>query len=472
MIRCVLLCGALLGCATALPEQRFNPAGAMGFDEPARRLDAIRATFPRLDALAAAAVEQRHIPQLALGVVVDGELFYARGDADSVFRIGSITKTFTALAVLKLRDEGQLELDAPAERYLPELSRVTYPTRDSPRITLRHLLTHTSGLPAIGSFSYAQAEHDVTEAEIVGTLGSIVLEAAPGTVYAYSNLGLGLVGLIVGRASGTTYREYLNREVLAPLGMRATYWSDGDVPAERLARAHRAGKEIPHWRLGAFEGAGGLYTSLRDLARYAAFQLDAYPPRDEADRGPVRRASVREGHSARADGVALAWHVTKLGVGHDGGTEGHSASLKLLPDRGIAVFVLSNETEEEAQAGELANAVIDVLSDVATPRRYEVTPQVTAAAKTLAQLYAAFDAGLYDRTFTASFRAAAGSTAVAELIERLRVRLGLCAGEQKISMTGARAARIFVRCERGELRYDIALTVDGLFADATATPLP
>ena len=89
----------------------------------------------------------------------------------TLFRMASVTKVFTSLAVLQLRDEGKLDLDAPVERYLPEMARLRYPTADSPRITLRHLMTHTSGLPRLGRMnSFASYTHEMTEAELVGSL--------------------------------------------------------------------------------------------------------------------------------------------------------------------------------------------------------------------------------------------------------------------------------------------------------------
>jgi CubicO group peptidase (beta-lactamase class C family) len=119
----------------------------------------LRSAFPEIDARFTAFAERSHVPGIAWGVVVDGDLVHhgaagyrelttkAPVTADTVFRIASMTRSFTALCILKLRDEGKLALDDPAEKYVPELAGLKYPTSDSPKITIRHLLSHAEGWP-------------------------------------------------------------------------------------------------------------------------------------------------------------------------------------------------------------------------------------------------------------------------------------------------------------------------------------
>ncbi|HVR63821.1 MAG TPA: serine hydrolase domain-containing protein, partial [Polyangia bacterium] len=304
--------GASKSLAVPVVAARAPPPA---FADPERRAK-LAARFPALESYFAGQRTAHQLPSLAAGVVIDGELAFAKGfgardlggtqpvDADTVYRIGSITKTFTSLAILNLRDQGKLALDDPAVRHLPELAALRYPTADSPPITIRHLLTHASGLPRVGAFNYAQADHDVTEAEMLAALPGTVLMFAPGTRSLYSNFGVSLLGPLITRVAGTPYRDYVTRAILTPLGMTASRWTEADVPADRRATAYRRDggqlQPVAHWRLGASEAAGGLYSSVRDLARYVAFQLAAYPPRDDPEAGPVRRASVREAHTAAA----------------------------------------------------------------------------------------------------------------------------------------------------------------------------
>jgi CubicO group peptidase (beta-lactamase class C family) len=145
-------CAVLVACLTATGAA----AQTAEFADPNRR-SKLATAFPEIDRLFAEFAERTHVPGAAWGLLVDGELVHAgatgvrelasksRVDADTVFRIASMTKSFTAMAILKLRDEGKLSLDDPAERHVPELKSLRYPTTDSPRITIRHLLTHSEG---------------------------------------------------------------------------------------------------------------------------------------------------------------------------------------------------------------------------------------------------------------------------------------------------------------------------------------
>ena len=307
-----LAVAAVVALTAAHSAPRFE-----SFPDPERKAKVL-AALPKLEERLAAEVAARKLPGFAFGVVLDGELVYAKGfgvadlddkrpvDVDTVFRIGSITKTFTSLAILKLRDAGKLSLDDPVVRTLPELAALRYPTRDSAPITIRQLLTHTSGLPQFGNHRHVRHDREVTERELFNDLPHLSLLWAPGTAFSYSTFGMALLGTVVTRLSGMRYRDYVSTQILAPLGMRSTFWDSRDVPKGRLATGYVPGAEAPikdvPWRLGEAEAAGGLYTSLRDLARYAAFQLAAYPPRDDPEVGPVRRSSVREAH-------AIARHI-------------------------------------------------------------------------------------------------------------------------------------------------------------------
>jgi len=219
-------------------------------------------------------MNRANMPGLAFGLVVDGELVWSftggvrdlgTGDpvgADTVFRIGSATKTVTAAAILQLRDAGSIGLDEPVAGQVPELGSVVYPTSDSPPITYRHLLTHTSGLPRVGELDYyTRPDQSVTEAELMAALDAAALEFSPGTRTRYSNLAFGLAGLAVGRASGQPFREVVAERLLAPLQMDSTVWEPEAVPPERLATGYalEEGRRVPvhHWRLGAAEGMGG-----------------------------------------------------------------------------------------------------------------------------------------------------------------------------------------------------------------------
>ena len=141
-------------------------------------------------------------PAFAFGIVIDGKLAFAKGygvrdlasggavDEHTLFRIGSVTKVITSLAALRLVDQGKLRLDAPAQDYLPELRKLVYPTRDAPPLTVRQLMTHSSGLPNMGRFDDTRTDRGVTEQEVLQSLDGFALAYVPGTAVRYSNLGL------------------------------------------------------------------------------------------------------------------------------------------------------------------------------------------------------------------------------------------------------------------------------------------
>src|SRR5712692_5019499 len=229
-----------------------------------------------------------------------------------------LDQELTAISVLRLRDAGKLSLDEPAEKYLPELARLRYPTRDSPRITVRHLLSHSAGFPEDNPWGDLQLGMSSEELQRMLSRG-LAFSRAPGTAYEYSNTGFALLGRLVERVSGQRIQDYLSENVLRPLRMVATVWRQKDVPVARLAlgygrRTSAPGpqlpgdlREEPQLADGVYAAMGGLYASMRDLARYAAFQLDAWPPRDDPETGPLSRASRREmQQAARHAGLEIA----------------------------------------------------------------------------------------------------------------------------------------------------------------------
>jgi CubicO group peptidase (beta-lactamase class C family) len=360
------------------PQQVFAPATpAPTFADPERRKK-LEAAFPKLDKELEQMRVEQHVPGFAIGVVIDGELAWSKGygvvdpetkavpDADTVYRIGSISKSFTGLTLLSLRDDGVLNLDDPLAKWIPEARGITYPTRDERPITLRQLATHTSGLQR--DPSTFDMEADPSEATVVGSLAKLTLERAPGLESVYSNLGFGLLGIVVGHAAKQSFHDAIAARIWTPLGMTSTSW---DGAGGKLAPAFGPDdKPKPPAKLGALGGAGAIYSSVRDMARYAAFLLDAYPPRDGDDRGPIKRATIREAqHGGFAEGTSasnksdakpgepsIELHSSAYGFGwvqeqtckdtdriwHNGAIDSYRAALVLRVDRGVGVVVLTN----------------------------------------------------------------------------------------------------------------------------------
>jgi CubicO group peptidase (beta-lactamase class C family) len=400
-------------------EQIFAPGlPAPSFADPDRGAK-LAAAFPALDKALEKQRVAHDVAGVVVGVVIDGELAYAKGfgvvdpatkavpDADTIYRIGSITKSFTGLALLSLRDDGMLGLDDPLARWIPEAGKLVYPTRDARPITLRQLAQHTSGLPRGGAFDM---EKDPDEATVVGSLAKVTLDRAPGLESVYSNLGFGLLGITVSHAAKQPLHDVIASRIWKPLGMTSTGW---DPPSDKLAPAFgEDGKPKSPARLGAIDGAGGIFSTVRDMARYASFLLAAYPPRDDDDRGPIRRATIRE---AQYSGFALKPRVsakadTKRGepsvdldassygfgwvhdqsctatdrIWHNGAVDSYRAALVLRTSSGIGVVVMTNFGTTDTLA--FANRALDVLAatgamkprEPSLPDPSTYTPLVTA----------------------------------------------------------------------------------------------
>lgn len=401
--------------------------------DPGRMASAI----DRIDAIADRTFAGWSVPGLVYAIVADGELAHVRGlgtlrvgesvtpDADSVFRIASMTKSFTAATILLLRDEGRLGLDDPVARHLPELAGLRGPTADSPAITIRHLLTMTAGFPTDDPWGDRQQALDPEVfLELVGR--GLSFAWAPGTRFEYSNLGYGLLGRVISRVVGREYRNVVRERLLRPLGMSATSYLESEVPAERLARGYvwRDGAFLPEPMdaYGALAAMGGVFTSARDLATWVSGFLDAFPPRDDPGRPvpwsaghPLGRATRREMQQAAVtfdagvtfaspdaeptlDGGGYGFGLfvqddLRWGrlVGHSGGYPGFGANMRWHPASGVGVVAMANG--RYAPAALLVHELLLALlaAEVRPPRRVLPAPATVAARAAVERLLARWD---------------------------------------------------------------------------------
>ena len=299
-----LLLASMIVFGGALHAQSLSSdAPPPRFRDPDRRAKLARA-FADVDKLVRDFAQARNVPGWGYGIVIDGELAHisvgglrnvatgAPVDTSTVFRIASMSKSFAAASILQLRDAGKLSLDHPVELYVPELAKLKYPTGDSPRITIRDLLSHSAGFPEDNPWGDQQLA--VTDADMSRMMQQgIPFSTAPATNYEYSNFGFAILGRVVANVSGMPYARYLSENILRPLGMTVTTLEAASVPESRLAHGYRRqdGEWLEEAQLpdGAFGPMGGILTSISDLSRWVAFMLDAWPPRDGADNGPVKR---------------------------------------------------------------------------------------------------------------------------------------------------------------------------------------
>jgi CubicO group peptidase (beta-lactamase class C family) len=466
------------------------------FPNPDRR-STLTSAFPEVDRIFDAYAKTAHLPGAAWGIVIDGALVHtgvaglrdvanrAPVDADTVFRIASMTKSFTAMSILKLRDEGKLSLDDPAERYVSELKGLRYPTTDSPRITIRHLLTHSEGFPEDNPWGDRQLAR--TDDEFTRMLrGGIPFSNPPGMAYEYSNYGFAILGRIVSSASGIPYDAYVSRNILQPLGMTSTSLHPAQIPANRLAIGYRwedqRWKEEPALPHGAFGAMGGILTSIRDLSRYVSVFLDAWPPRDGQETGPIRRASLREMQQPWRPSVMRVVRDTSTGanhltatsygyglnitqtceyramVAHGGGLPGYGSQMRWLPDYGVGVIAFGNLTY--AGVGGPVGEAIDALARTGglQPRTSLPSPTLVSARDAVSKLIIRWDDQLADTIAAENLFLDWSKESRRRYLDGLRTRVGVCSMPQSFdAVENALRGRWTMSCERGKLEAAITL---------------
>ena len=355
------------------------------FSDPGR-MEKIMQAFPAIDKIFKDYADSNHLPGVAYGLVVDGKLVYKGNigytDIDkkipvtssSLFRIASMSKSFATMAIMKLRDEGKLNLDDPAYFYIPELKNLKYPTADAPHITVRHLMSHSAGFPEDNPWGDRQlADNDKDLLELIGK--QISFSNPPGIAYEYSNLGFALLGKIITTVSGMQYQEYIKKNILEPLGMKTTTYEYGDVAPDKLAHGYRWLNEkwneetlLHDTKDGSWGAMGAMISSIDEFANYMEFHLSAWPPNNAKDDGPIKRSSVREMHHpwrfnafnpnykfpdgricavTSAYCFGLGWMKDcdgKTYIAHSGGLPGFGSQWRIMPDYGIGIVSFANRT--------------------------------------------------------------------------------------------------------------------------------
>jgi CubicO group peptidase (beta-lactamase class C family) len=407
-------------------------------DRQARILDACAELEPIFRRYA----HQGQIPGVAYGVMLDGELLFDHAfgvanvtsetpvDADTVFRIASMTKSFAALAILQLRDAGQLRLDEPIATYVPEFVDLSYPSADSPLITVRHLLTMSAGWPEDNLWGDRQL-YRTDDAMRPFFEAGVSWSNPPGITFEYSNYAYMVLGRIITNVAGAPAISYINERILKPLGMDATVWNVADVPAERLALGYRweddVWKEEPLLPSGGDVAAfAGLFTSVRDLARWVGLFQSAWPPRNDPEDGPLCRSSLREmqqrwrpvdprvtvpalGAPPRisAGGYGYGLFIQHNGawesVGHGGGLPGFGSYMCWAPAYGVGIVALGNITYANMGSACVESLEKLLKSSGVKPRMQPVAPALERARQQVIRLLAEWDESLAESLFADNF---------------------------------------------------------------------
>ncbi len=469
------------------------PAGAAAQPDSTK----IAATVPVVDKLFADFQLDSHAPGLVYGIVVDGRLAHVKGlgvqdlqarrpvTPDSLFRIASMSKAFTALAILKLRDEGRLSLDALAETYVPEMRGWRYPTADSPRLRVRDLLNHSTGF--VDDNPFGDRQQPISEAEFTRMIrAGVPFNRTPGLSFEYANLGYALLGRIITNRSGVPYDQYIERSILRPLGMTSTGFEVRDWPIERRATGYRwednRWSEEPTMAHGAYGAMGGVQTSANDYAKWMAFLLTAWPARDEPETGPVRRSTVREmaqgsnflSLSTRAgkSGPTACKQATAYGMGlraaqdcelgltlsHGGGYPGYGSHMMLMPEHGVGIFVFTNRTYNGGSGPAWDAAVALHRAGALVGRTLPVSDSLAAAYSATGAIYRAGDVSVAPDMLAMNFLMDRSRESWARELARLKAEVGECDTARPITAAGALAGNFTWRCAHGRISGNLLLS--------------
>jgi CubicO group peptidase (beta-lactamase class C family) len=397
----VLTC-LLLARAAGWAEQALTPVpGSTSLGEPCSQC-------PQIDAMVSREFVQSPIGSLTVGVVSGDKLVWTKSygkaypdlnlaaNQDTVYRVGSITKMFTATMLEQLVEAGKVELTDPVEKYFPEVNRVQKRYKDAPPITLLQLATHTSGLsrePA-HTATYVTGEPEAWKETLIAALPHVRYECKPGKRFSYSNVGYAVLGAALQQAAGSPYLEYLPQHIFFPLGMTHTSLVLTPEVQSHLAKGYQTN------RIGSASSAesdlenrtgrgykvpnGAIYTTVGDMAKFASFLMGKGPADVLApDRllhyqdqyivstgAPVRLRMTVLGPGLQQrtiDGYGLGMMFVRKGkyiaAGHGGSVNGFSAALYMNRAAGVAVVVLSSANGDGAtNVQEFALRALDALS--------------------------------------------------------------------------------------------------------------
>lgn len=358
----------------------------------------------KIDKLAANTLATSGVPSLSVAVVKDGQIAYlkAYGDArlepktvaapEMRYSIGSISKQFTAAAILLLQEQGKLSLDDKVSKFLPDLTRAN-------EVTVRQLLSHTSGYQDYWPQDYVMPMmlQPVTAQKIMDGWARKPLDFDPGTKWQYSNTNYVIAGVIIERASGKSLLEFMQEKIFTPLGMKSVASMDitkasASDPVGYLRYALGPLRPAPKEGKGWLFAAGELAMTAEDLAKWDIAVMDRKVLQPASYRELEREVQLSNGLGTRYGlGVSVAMEGGHRGVSHGGEVSGFTAENVIFPDERVAVVALTNQ-DAVAASGDLAHDIVPLLFEKSDP----ATPQKLEQAK---KIFAGLQHGTIDRSF-------------------------------------------------------------------------
>jgi CubicO group peptidase (beta-lactamase class C family) len=356
----------------------------------------IGAALALVDARLATEREDRKIPGLSAGVVYDQDLIWHKGygnanrdklipaNENTIYRVASITKLFTATMLMQLRDAGKVSLDDPIEKHLPEF-KIKSEFSDARPATFRQVASHGSGLPREGAHQGWRSTTMPAIEDLLADLAQLDMRLPVMTEPKYSNLGIAIMGHALSRVAGQRYDDYVRENILQPLGMTQSGFDPSVYGDERAIGYHLAkGKfEIsPVWDEKGFRPAGGLYSSVSDIARFISLQFRDGPSGGKQILGGSSLREMQNPVLVSQDfevGFGIGWGIRRVAgkkvIGHSGGLPGYTTNITLVPSMKLAVIVFTNTGTAPV---EISNGLLELLIPIFSREAARQQPQPSA----------------------------------------------------------------------------------------------
>lgn len=345
-----------------------------------------QAAIVHFEAQLAQDVAEDGIGSISAGVVMGNDVVWSNGFGwadieqqiraykETIYRTGSISKSFTAVLMMQMIEKGFFKLDDPVENYFPEIKEFRDKPEDASPITFRHLVSHTAGIirePKLKGA--ASGPISQWEDKILASIPNIYYKSLPGEQYSYSNIGFGTLGLAVSRAAGEPFMDLVRKHIFEPLGMTSSFFiltaehvphlamgyvrrKDGTVDADPAAREHSGrGYKVPN---------GGIYSTVGDLAKFVAAMTGASSAKifSEETRKEILKQQTPEGRGRY--GLGFSINIDEEGfrtVGHGGSVAGYNATMVFDPESKIGVIAYRNYNRGKTNLGRTARALLKEL---------------------------------------------------------------------------------------------------------------
>ena len=333
-------------------------------------------------------LEEHNTPALSIALVDDQKVVWAQGfgyadvaekrraTAETVYRVGSIAKVFTASAAMRLREQGKLDIDSAIQRYLPEFS-IGSRFKNARPVTARSIMTHHSGLPADIMKGMWTPDGSARYTDVVKLMRDEYVAYPPGYIYSYSNAALSLLGHAVQRAAGKPFPEYVREHFIQPLEMKRTTYRLDPKTRALLARGYSDGEAIDTGELRDLP-AGGLYSNVMDLSNYMRMM---FADGQYAGRPVLQAGTLAEMMRVQNDGVALDFNLP-IGLGffrvkhgieyagpvvsHGGGAPCYFSQMIMLPEHKLGAVALANSCSSGAVVAESASRLLKLALEAKT----------------------------------------------------------------------------------------------------------